>query len=78
MTLDDVRTAVAKCEAIANAAEELFDVTAWGADADRQRLERLAHLIGAAAESAMAALVACDRLAGVLADTSPATAADRW
>jgi hypothetical protein len=78
MTLDELRNAVAKCEAIAHAAEELFDGTAWGADVDRQRLERLAHLIGATAEAATAALAACDRLGGVLGDAAPIAPADHW
>jgi hypothetical protein len=57
---DDLRIAVARVDALASAAEELFDNTLWGGEVDRQRLERAAHLIGLTRESAEAALNAVD------------------
>lgn len=57
---DELRIAVAKVDALAAAAEEMFDNTSWGPDVDRQRLDRNAHLIGATREAAEAALLAVD------------------
>lgn len=59
---DDARTAVAKTDALANALEIMFDDAPLRGEIDQQRLERLAHLVGAVAEAAAAALVAVDAL----------------
>jgi hypothetical protein len=59
---DNVRTAVAKTDALAHALEKMFDEAPLRGEIDRQRLERLAHLVGATAEAAAAALVAVDTL----------------
>ena len=59
---DNARTAVAKVDALAHALEKLFDDAPLRGEIDRQRLERLAHLVGATAEAAAAALLVVDRL----------------
>ena len=59
---DELRTACAKCDALAHATSVLFDDVPWGGEIDQQRLERLAHLVGATAEAAAAALLVVDRL----------------
>ena len=59
---DDLRTAVAKVDALADAVELAFEDAPWGGKIDQQRLERLAHLVAATAEAAAAALVAVDTL----------------
>jgi len=71
---DDLRTAVAKVDALAHAVEMMFDDAPWGGEIDSQRLERLAHLVGATAEAAAAALVAVDTLNADL--LNPTIAAD--
>jgi hypothetical protein len=62
LDFDEIRIAVARVDSLASAAESMFDNTAFGADLDRQKIERLAHLIGATAEAAAAAVVVVDRL----------------
>lgn len=59
---DELRTAVAKVDALAAAVEETYDSTAWPQGSDRKQIERLAHLIGAAREAAEAALVVVDAM----------------
>lgn len=59
---DDLRTAVAKVDALAAAAEQHFDETQWGPHVERQRIERQAHLCGAVREAAEHALLAVDAL----------------
>lgn len=60
MSFDELRLVVAKVDALANATEELFDSTTWRGEVDSQRLERIAHLVGATAEAAAVAVVAVD------------------
>jgi hypothetical protein len=65
--VDDLRQLVAKAEALASAAEDLFEQVIWVEDGDdRRRLERLAHLVGATAESVRAAVEAGSQLAADL------------
>jgi hypothetical protein len=59
---DDLRTAVAKVDALAAAAEQAFDNAIWPPGADRQQVERIAHLVGASRETAESALCAVDAL----------------
>jgi ABC-type transporter Mla subunit MlaD len=67
--VDDLRQLVAKADALAHAAENLFDQVIWVEDGDdRRRLERLAHLVGATAEAVQAAAEAGDELAVELAN----------
>jgi hypothetical protein len=66
--LDRLRVAVSKTDALAHAAQEMFDGTVWGGAVDAQRLERMAQLIGATAEAAAAALNAVDVLNSDLLD----------
>lgn len=77
---DELRTAVAKVDALAAAVEDLFDNTLWGGDVDRQRLERAAHLIGLTREAAEQALNAVDAFnADALNPTIPEDAnQDGW
>jgi len=64
VTLEDLRALIAKTDALTHATAELFDdVVRVDAVDDRRSLERLAHLVGAAAEAASAAVEAGDRLA---------------
>jgi hypothetical protein len=62
LDFDEIRIAVARVDSLASAAESMFDNTSFGAGVDRQTIERLAHLIGATAEAAAAAVVVVDRL----------------
>jgi hypothetical protein len=59
---DEIRTAVAKVDALAHAVESMFDDTDWNGEVDRQHLERMAHFVGAVAEAAAAAVVVVDHL----------------
>jgi hypothetical protein len=43
---DDLRTAVAKVDALAAAAKQAFDSAIWPPGTDRQTIERIAHLVG--------------------------------
>ena len=68
--VDDLRQLVAKADALAHAAEDLFERVLWvegDDDEDRRRMERLAHLVGATAEAVEAAVEAGDELAARLA-----------
>jgi hypothetical protein len=58
-TLDDLRRLVAKTDALSHAAEYEFDNLV---DPDRRSLERVSHLLSAAAEAATAALAVVDQL----------------
>ena len=67
-SVDDLRQLVARADALANAAEGLFDETIGDKDAVAGRpVERVAHLVGATAEAVRAAMTAGDRLARKLA-----------
>jgi len=62
--VDDLRQAVAKADALANAASSLLDETPWGSsEHERRRFERLGHLIDAAFEAVQSAMVLGDKLA---------------
>lgn len=64
VTLEELRALIAKTDALTHATAELFDdVVHVDAVADRRSLERLAHLVGAAADAAAAAVELGDRLA---------------
>jgi hypothetical protein len=66
--VNQLRQLVAKADALANAAADLFDNVIRVDDVDdRRRLERLAHLVGATAEAVHVAMEAGDRLATELA-----------
>ena len=60
MSFDDLRALIAKVDALAHAAQSMFDETLWGGEVDMQRLDRVAHLIGATADAAEIAIVAVD------------------
>ena len=76
---DELRSAVAKVDALASAAEELFDNTMWGGEVDRQRLERAANLIGLTREAAEQALAAVDAFNADVCDARPAkSGGDAW
>lgn len=75
--MDALRIAVGKVDAIAAAAEEMFDNTIWR-DADPLHLDRMAHLIGAVSESATLAVAAVDHLRTVVADRQPAGEGGDW
>lgn len=63
-TLGDLRALIAKTDALTHATAELFDDVVHLDDVDdRRSLERLAHLVSAAADAATAAVEAGDRLA---------------
>jgi hypothetical protein len=59
---DKLRGAVARVDALAAAVEQMFDEPNFGRDVDRERLERVAELIGVLGEAAAAALRAVDAL----------------
>jgi hypothetical protein len=64
VTLDELRALIAKTDALTHATAELFDdVVRLEVTEDRRSLERLAHLVGAAADAAAAAVEASERLA---------------
>ena len=66
--VDDLRQLIARADALANAAEDLFNNPFEVRDrADRRRLERVAHLVGATAAAVQAAKEAGDELASALA-----------
>jgi hypothetical protein len=72
VTLDDLQVIVKRTDAFARATMTMFDEMPL-ADADRQHLERLAHLVGDTAEAAEAAVVAVARFEGAQAVASPPT-----
>jgi hypothetical protein len=62
--VDGVRQLIAKADALAHAAEGLFDGIIWSKEEGRgHQVERVAHLVGATAEAVRAAMAAGDRLA---------------
>lgn len=64
VTLEDLRALIAKTDALTHATAELFDdVVRLDVVDDRRSLERLAHLVGAAADAAAAAVEASEQLA---------------
>jgi hypothetical protein len=64
ITLEDLRALIAKTDALTHATAELFDdVVHVDAVDDRRTLERLAHLVSAAADAAALAVEAGDQLA---------------
>ena len=73
---DELRIAVARVDALASAAEELFDNTMWDGHVDPQRLERAAQLIGMTREAAEQALNAADAANAEECDARPVPAAD--
>ena len=64
--VDGLRQLIAKTDALATATRDLLDEVRTEGDNPRRR-ERLAHLVGATAEAAMAAVEAGDTLAADLA-----------
>jgi hypothetical protein len=75
--LDALRITVGKVDALAALAEEAFDNTIC-TDADALQIDRMAHLIGAVAESAATAVAAVDRFRALVADQQPAPGGDHW
>jgi len=72
LALDDLRQLIAKTDALASATADLFDDVVEVEDVDdRRRLERMAHMVGATAEAALAAAEACDQLANDLSTHRP-------
>lgn len=70
--VDDLRQLIARAEALATAAEGLFDnVFEVDDEDDRRRLERVAHLIGATVSAVQAAQEAGDELAAELIKRRP-------
>jgi len=70
--VDDLRHLIARAEALATAAEGLFDDVIHVEDEDeRRRLERVAHLISATVSAVQSALEASDELATELAKSRP-------
>jgi len=62
--MEDLRALIAKTDALTHATAELFDdVVRLDVVDDRRSLERLAHLVGAAADAAAAAVEASEQLA---------------
>jgi len=80
LAFDEIRIAVARVDSLASAAEAMFDDTTFDSNLDRQRIERLAHLIGATAEAAAAAIVVVDRLNADALNTAipESTKLDDW
>jgi hypothetical protein len=75
--VDDLRQLVAKADALAHAAEDLFERVPWGErddEEDRRRMERLAHLVSATAEAVEAAVDVGEELAAQLAKHRPGAA----
>jgi hypothetical protein len=66
--VDDLRQLIARADALAIAAEDMFNNPFEVKDReDRCRLERVAHLVGATAAAVQAAKEAGDQLASTLA-----------
>jgi hypothetical protein len=64
ITFEDLRALIARADALAHATAELFDsVVQVEAVSDRRSLERLAQLVGAAADATTAAVEAGEQLA---------------
>jgi hypothetical protein len=70
--VDEVRQLIARADALAHAAEGLFDGIIWSKEeGSRHQVERAAHLVGATAEAVRTAVAAGDRLARKLALRRP-------
>jgi hypothetical protein len=70
--VDDLRQLIARAEALATAAEGLFDDVIHVDDEDeRRRLERVAHLISATVSAVQGAMEAGDELAAELTKRRP-------
>jgi hypothetical protein len=69
--VDELRQLIAKADALAHAAEDLFEGIAWLDGDDRRRLERLAHLVGATVEAVQAAMDAGAEIASELSAQRP-------
>jgi len=69
VAVDEFRQLVARVDALAHAAENLFERVIWNSDDDDnvQRLEHLAHLMGATTEAARAAVDSGSEIAAELA-----------
>lgn len=66
--VDNLCQLISKADALAYAADDLFDDVMWVKDgAQTRRFERLSHLVGAAAEAVLVAMEAADKLANDLA-----------
>jgi hypothetical protein len=67
--VDGLRQFVARADAQGRAVEDLIELAPWGDDddCDRDRLERLAHLVGGMVEALAVAMAAGDELAVELA-----------
>jgi hypothetical protein len=62
--IDELRQIVSRGDALANAALEFLDEVVWIKDVgDHRRIERLAHLVGATADTMSAAVVLGERIA---------------
>jgi hypothetical protein len=65
--VDDLCQLISKADALAYAADDLFDDMMWVKDgAQTRRIERLSHLVGAAAKAVLVAMEATDKLANDL------------
>ena len=65
--VDNLCQLLSKADALAYAADDLFDDVMWVKDgAQTRRIERLSHLVGAAAEAVLVAMEAVDKLANEL------------
>ena len=69
--IDGLCQLVGRADALARAAEDLFERGSWGhggdGDDDERRLDRVAHLLGATVEAVRAAVVVGNQIAAELA-----------
>jgi hypothetical protein len=69
--VDGLCQLIGRADALARAAEDLFERGSWGhagdGDDDERRLDRVAHLLGATVEAVRAAVIAGNRIAADLA-----------
>lgn len=75
--LDALRIAVGKFDALITVAVESYDNTSWRS-ADSLQIDRMAHLLGAAADAATTAIEAVDRFRTLVADRQPAATGYDW
>jgi len=75
--LDELRLAAGRVVALSAVAVENFDNLSTQ-DPDPDVVERVAHLPGAAYETAAAMLESVDRFRGIVADMQPAASGERW